>query len=61
VQTVTGGISDNFSRAEQRESTYGQTVSADCRQIWKLFIPKSQYTVGGPRSVQSIKVKKAAQ
>jgi hypothetical protein len=45
VQTVTGGISDNFSHVGQRESNYGQKQ--------KLFIPKSQYIAG--RSEQQIK------
>jgi len=53
VQTVTGGISDSFQiQNSGKVSNYGRIISANCRQRRKLFIPKSQYTAGGRRSVQ---------
>jgi hypothetical protein len=32
VQMVTGGISNSFTDAEQRESNYGRIIRANCRQ-----------------------------
>jgi hypothetical protein len=46
-----GGTRDNFPHAEQLESNYGQIISVNCHQRWKLFIAKSQHVAGGQSSV----------
>jgi hypothetical protein len=53
MQTVMGGISEKFSDAQQREvGNYGQIISANSCQRRNFFISNSQYTAGGPESVQ---------
>jgi hypothetical protein len=47
MQTLTGGMSENFLGTKQRENNCGQIISANCNQRQKLFTVKSQYTAVG--------------
>jgi hypothetical protein len=41
----------------EKASSYRRIIGVNCLQRRNLFIPKSQYSVGGRRSVQQIKAR----
>jgi hypothetical protein len=59
VHTATGDISDDFFQMQKsgKVNNHEPIISPNCRQIRKLFIPKSKHSAGARRSVLQFEAK----